>query len=59
MLSDAAITILVSLVGLVVLALAIVTVAVRGKGNQAVIWKGFGVTFEIRPCRTCPSKPTS
>lgn len=58
MLSDPAISALLSLVGVVVLALTFIALAVHGKSNQVVTWKGFGVTFEIKPCRHCPLQVT-
>lgn len=53
MVADSVITILVSIVGLCVLALAFLAITVRSRGNQAISWSGFGVTFEIKPCATC------
>lgn len=42
--------------GLIVILLSCVVLAVRNKGEQTVSWKGFGVTFEIKPCGDCPNK---
>lgn len=53
MVVDSVVTMLVSLVGLCVLALAFLAITVRSRGNQAISWSGFGVTFEIKPCATC------
>lgn len=53
MVADSVTTILVSIVGLCVLVFAFLAITVRGRGNQAVSWSGFGVTFEIKPCAKC------
>lgn len=53
MLGESITTLLVSVVGLCVLVFAFLAITVRSRGNQAVSWSGFGVTFEIKPCATC------
>lgn len=52
--SDAIVTAAISVAGLLVLTLALVIIAVRGKSSRAVSWQGFGVRFEITPCSKCP-----
>lgn len=44
---------ILSIVGLVLVAVAFVVLALRTRGQKAVRWRGFGVTFEIRPCVDC------
>lgn len=51
--SEALTAAVVSLVGLLVIVVSCVVIAVRSHGKQVVSWKGFGVTFEIKPCATC------
>lgn len=50
---DAITATLMSIVGLCILVLSFLAITVRSKGNQAVSWSGFGVTFEIKPCASC------
>lgn len=54
--SEAIVSIICSVLGVCVIVCCFVVLAIRGRGNQAITWKGFGVVFEIRPCRDCAMK---
>ena len=47
-----------AIVGVMALVIASVVIAVKGKGDKVVSWRGFGVQFEIRPCTSCPTAKT-
>lgn len=54
--SDYIIAAILSLGGVCFLILAVVVLAVRGRNDRAVSWRGLGVTFEIKPCARCGAK---
>lgn len=39
--------------GLIVVIIFAVFTQLRGKRGSSLSWKGFGVTFEVKPCRDC------
>lgn len=47
--TETAFTALFALVGFCVLVVAVVVLAMRNGGRQSVMWRGLGVTFEIKP----------
>lgn len=51
--ADSFTTLVVSLIGLLLLLIGFIVLAVKSNGKQVVSWRGFGVTFEIKPCSTC------
>lgn len=53
--SDAITGIILSIGGLLIIAISFAVTATRSKKDQVVSWRGFGVTFEIKPCGQCPS----
>lgn len=53
--SDAVTGIILSISGLVIVAISFAIIATRSKKDQVVSWRGFGVTFEIKPCGRCPA----
>lgn len=54
--TDNVIALILSLVGLFVLVFGFIALAVKSNGSQVVSWRGFGVTFEIKPCSHCRFK---
>lgn len=44
---------ILSVLGVILLPLALVVVTVKGRGDKVVTWRGFGVVFEIKPCANC------
>lgn len=55
-LTDYVYTALFSLVGMCLLILSVVVLAIRGRSDRVVTWRGLGVTFEIKPCGKCPQR---
>lgn len=53
--TETLLTAILALVGIVVLAISSVVMAIRAKGDRAITWSGFGVSFHISPCTDCPS----
>lgn len=44
---------MLSVLGVILLPLALVVLTVKGVGDKVVTWRGFGVVFEIKPCANC------
>lgn len=54
--TDSVIALITSVVGLFLLLIGFIALAVRSNEQQVVSWKGFGVTFEIKPCARCRAR---
>lgn len=51
--TDAIITAVLGLIGVVVIAVSSVVMALRVTGDKSITWRGFGVSFQIQPCKDC------
>lgn len=51
--SDTLLAAVLSLVAGVFLLVGFVAITFRNKDDLVITWRGFGVTFEIKPCAKC------
>lgn len=51
--TDAILTAILGLVGMAVIAVSSVVMALKVGGDRSITWRGFGVSFEIRSCKSC------
>lgn len=51
--TDAIITAVLGLIGVVVIAVSSVVMALKVTGDKSITWRGFGVSFQIQPCKDC------
>lgn len=54
--TDSIVALGITVIGVLIVSISVIALAVRGKRDQVVVWRGFGVTFEIKPCVRCPMK---
>lgn len=52
--SELFLTPILALIGVVVLCFCSIVLALKVKGDKVITWRGFGVTFAVRPCRERP-----
>lgn len=45
-----------AILGLALILLSMVLLSTKGRGDKVITWRGFGVVFEIKPCRDCASR---
>lgn len=51
--TDAILTAILGLLGIAVIAVSSVVMALKVTGDKSITWKGFGVSFQIQPCKDC------
>lgn len=51
--TDAILTAILGLMGVAVIAVSSVVMALKVSGDKSITWKGFGVSFQIQPCKDC------
>lgn len=51
--TDAILTAILGLLGIAVIAVSSVVMALKVNGDKSITWRGFGVSFQIQPCKDC------